>query len=68
MFDMRESVSWIFIAAVLVTGGCLRTPKRKAELEAVRAEILAIEDQWAAAIEHQDGATLERVTAASDSD
>ena len=32
MLDMRESVSWIFIAAVLVTDGCVRTPKRKAEL------------------------------------
>jgi hypothetical protein len=32
MLDMRESVSWIFIAALLVTDGCVRTPKRKAEL------------------------------------
>ena len=32
MFDMRDPVTWIFVAAVLVTGGCLRTPKRKAEL------------------------------------
>ena len=32
MFDMREPVMWIFVADVLVTDGCVRTPKRKAEL------------------------------------
>ena len=32
MFDMRESVTWIFVAALLVTQGCGRAPKRKAEL------------------------------------
>jgi hypothetical protein len=51
MFDMREIVTWIFIAALLVTQGCGRTPKRETDFEAVRAEILAIENQWATAIE-----------------
>jgi len=31
------------MVAVLVTGACVRAPKREAEFEAVRAEILAIE-------------------------
>jgi ketosteroid isomerase-like protein len=51
------------MAAVLVTGACVRAPKREAEFEAVRAEILAIEDQWATAIERQDGAAIERLAA-----
>jgi ketosteroid isomerase-like protein len=51
------------MVAVLVTGACVRAPKREAEFEAVRAEILAIEDQWATAIERQDGAALERIAA-----
>ena len=51
------------MVAVLVTGACVRAPKREADLEAVRAEILAIEDQWATAIERQDGAALERIAA-----
>lgn len=64
MLDMREIVKWIFVAALLVTQGCGRTPNREADIEAVRTEILAMEDQWAAAIEHQDRATLERLAAA----
>jgi hypothetical protein len=32
MLDMRESVSWIFVAGLLVTQSSGRTPKRKAEL------------------------------------
>jgi ketosteroid isomerase-like protein len=63
MFDRREILAWIFIAALLVTQGCVRTPNREADIEAVHTEILAIENQWAAAIEHQDGATLERLAA-----
>jgi ketosteroid isomerase-like protein len=47
----------------LVTQSCGRTPNRETDFEAVRAEILAIEDQWAAGIEHQDGAALERLAA-----
>jgi ketosteroid isomerase-like protein len=53
----------ILMVAVLVTGACVRAPKREAEFEAVRAEILAIEDQWATAIERQDGAAIERFAA-----
>jgi hypothetical protein len=63
MLDMREIVMWIFVAAVLVTDGCVRTPKRKAEFEAMRAEILTIEDQWATAIEQQDAAAFGRLAA-----
>ena len=51
------------MVAVLVTGACVRAPKREAEFEAVRVEILAIEDQWATAIERQDGAAIERFAA-----
>jgi len=64
--DMREISTIarsILIVAVLVTGACVRAPKREAEFEAVRAEILAIEDQWATAIERQDGAAIERFAA-----
>jgi hypothetical protein len=39
------------IAAVFLTEGCGRVSKREGDLEAVRAEILAIEKQWASAIE-----------------
>ena len=53
----------ILIAVILVTGGCARAPKRETDFEAVRAEILAIENQWATAIERQDGAALERIAA-----
>jgi ketosteroid isomerase-like protein len=66
MFDMRKILTIatsILIAALFMTEGCGRAPKREIEFEAVRAEILAIEDQWATAIEHQDGATLERLAA-----
>lgn len=53
----------ILIAAVLVTEGCARAPKHETDLEAVRAEILAIENQWATAIERQDAAAFERLAA-----
>jgi len=43
------------MVAVLVIGACVRAPKREAEFEAVRAEILAFEDQWATAIERHFG-------------
>jgi hypothetical protein len=46
------------IAAVFLTAGCGRAPKREGDLEAVRVEILAIEKQWASAIERQDAAHL----------
>ena len=41
----------ILIVTVFVFEGCARAPKREADFGAVRAEILALEDQWAAAIE-----------------
>ena len=47
------------IAAVFITEGCARAPKREGDLEAERAEILAIEKQWASAIERQDAAAFE---------
>jgi hypothetical protein len=53
----------ILIAASLLTGGCARAPKHETDLEAVRAEILAIENQWATAIERQDAAAFERLAA-----
>jgi hypothetical protein len=53
----------ILMVAVLVIGACVRAPKREAEFEAVRSEILTIEDQWATAIERQDGAAIERFAA-----
>jgi ketosteroid isomerase-like protein len=56
-------IAKILIAAVFVTQGCARAPKRETELEAVRAEILAIENQWATAIERQDAAAFERLAA-----
>ena len=51
------------MVAVLGTGACGRASKREVEFEAVRAEILAIEDQWATAIGRQDGMHLERLAA-----
>ena len=66
MLDMREISTLakrILIAAILFTEGCVRAPKRETDFGAVRAEILAIEDQWATAIERQDGAALERIAA-----
>ena len=54
MLDTRK-ISTIakLIAAVLLTGGCVRAPKGDADFEAVRAEILAIENQWTTAIVRQ---------------
>lgn len=65
LFDMRgtPTIAKILIAAVFVTEGCARAPKRETDLEAVRAEILAIENQWATAIERQDAAAFERLAA-----
>jgi len=41
----------------------VRAPKRESDFEAVRAEILAIENQWATAIQRQDAAAFDRLTA-----
>jgi hypothetical protein len=51
MFDMREIVMWILIAAILITEGFEGAPQPEADFKAVRAEIPAIENQWATAIE-----------------
>ena len=53
----------ILIAAALLTEGCARASKHETDPETVRAEILAIENQWATAIEQQDAATFERLSA-----
>src|SRR6266542_116677 len=53
----------ILIAAVFVTEGRARAPKRETELGAVRAEILALENQWTTAIERQDAAAFEQLAA-----
>jgi len=47
MFDRREIstiAESILIAALFMTEGCGRAPKREVDFEAVRAEILAIEN------------------------
>jgi ketosteroid isomerase-like protein len=63
--DMRgiSATARILITAVFVTQGCARAPKHETDLETVRAEILAIENQWATAIERQDAAAFERLAA-----
>jgi ketosteroid isomerase-like protein len=58
-----STTAGILIAASLLTGGCARAPKQETDPEAVRAEILAIENQWATAIERQDAAAFERLAA-----
>ena len=63
MREISTLAKTILIAAILFTEGCVRAPKRETDFGAVRAEILAIEDQWATAIERQDGAALERIAA-----
>jgi hypothetical protein len=58
-----STTAGILIAASLLTGGCARASKQETDPEAVRAEILAIENQWATAIERQDAAAFERLAA-----
>ena len=53
----------ILSAVVFITTGCVRAPKRETDLGALRAEILAIENQWATAIERQDAAAFDRLAA-----
>ncbi len=50
-------------AAVFLAWGCSRAAKRETDAKAVRAEILAIEDQWATAVERQDAAAFDRLAA-----
>jgi ketosteroid isomerase-like protein len=61
--DVRgiSTTAGILIAASLLTGECARAPKQETDPEAARAEILAIENQWATAIERQDAAAFERL-------
>jgi hypothetical protein len=65
LFDMRAipTIAKTLSAALFVTGGCARAPKRETDPGAVRAEILALENQWATAIERQDVAAFERLAA-----
>jgi ketosteroid isomerase-like protein len=63
MRDFFTTTKRTLVTAVLLTGGCWRAPKSEGDFEAVRAEILVIENQWATAIERQDGAALERIAA-----
>jgi len=63
MIELSTVAKSILIAAVLVTGGCVRAPKGESDFAAVRTEILAIENQWAAAIERQDAAAFDRLAA-----
>jgi len=50
-------------AAVLVTVGCSRAPEQESTPKTVQAQILALENQWATAVERQDRAAFERLTA-----
>ena len=63
MIELSTVAKSILIAAVLVTGGCVRAPKGESDFAAVRTEILAIENQWATAIERQDAAAFDRLAA-----
>ena|SRR6476661_9325528 len=63
--DMKaiSTIAKILVGAVFAIEGCTRGPKQETVSEAVRAEILAIENQWASAIERQDAAAFERLAA-----
>jgi len=58
-----SATATLVIGAVFVTAGCGRAPKRETDPKAVRAEILAVENQWATAIERQDATEFERLAA-----
>ena len=49
----------IFIAAILFTEGYKGASQPQSDFEAVRAEILAIENKWASAIEQEDAAAFD---------
>jgi hypothetical protein len=53
----------ILMAAVFVTEGCARALKRETDLGAGRAEILALEEQWATTIERREAAAFDRLAA-----
>jgi ketosteroid isomerase-like protein len=66
MFEIKNilmTTGRTVIAAILLTEGCVRAPKRESDFGAVRAEILAMENQWATAIERQDAAAFDRLAA-----
>jgi ketosteroid isomerase-like protein len=58
-----SATATVVIGAVFVTAGCRRAPKHDTDPKVVRAEILAVENQWATAIERQDAAAFERLAA-----
>ena len=58
-----SATATVVIGAVFVSAGCGRAPKYETDPKAVRAEILAVENQWASAIERQDAAAFERLAA-----
>jgi ketosteroid isomerase-like protein len=58
-----STTATVVIGAVFVSAGCGRAPKHETDPKAVRAEILAVENQWASAIERQDAAAFERLAA-----
>jgi ketosteroid isomerase-like protein len=58
-----SATATVVIGAVFVTSGCGRAPKHETDPKGVRAEILAVEEQWATAIERQDAAAFERIGA-----
>ena len=58
-----SATATVVIGAVFVSAGCSRAPKHETDPKAVRAEILAVENQWASAIERQDAAAFERLAA-----
>jgi Domain of unknown function (DUF4440) len=59
----NSTIAKILVGAFFAIEGCARGPKQETDSQAVRAEILAIEDQWASAIERQDAAAFERLAA-----
>jgi len=61
---MKKSVAvkGVF-AAVLITVRCGRALEQKSTPKTVQAEILALENQWASAVERQDRAAFERLAA-----
>jgi len=58
-----SATAMLVIGSVFVTAGCGRAPKHETDPKAVRAEILAVENQWATAIERQDATAFERLAA-----
>jgi len=62
-FNMKPTAAIVqlLIVTVLAADGCIRATKSESKLKAVQAGILALEKEWAAAIERQDAATFNRL-------